>query len=704
MRTLLGILFLSTCTVSGGRVLAAKSIAGFQLSPAENACAQCHNDPDVWETDQLRLFIPPEDLAEDVHFRAGVNCHDCHGGAPRTLNVREAHATDVEETESVVAPFVFPLGQVQRSCARCHEDQQLGVADGVHAAAGWESGAPLACSACHDEKAHGMLPVDDGRFINHQVQVCGKCHQGSLDTYNGGVHGLSLEQSGLLVTAVCASCHGAHGIYPVDEEQSTLHPANVAATCAKCHRFIQERFLQSVHGGGGGPGTGTEEVTSEAEPQRKPTCTDCHTKHDPLPPESDTFRLELPDRCNVCHERQSSRYALSTHGSLSALGYGPAANCSDCHGAHDVPPASDPNSKLAAGHLAQMCGQCHPNAPPSFLDFDPHADRRDPERDPVVYWVYVVLMTFLISTFSFFGLHSLLWFIRSLIHVARHGRPKSLVPGSTAYVRFRPSHRVAHTVMVLSFLGLALTGLPLKYSHYPWARTVADLLGGFDSTSVAHRIFGVVNIACLVVYAVRMLGRLVIGSRDGTSRLGMMFGPDSTLPNLRDLRDFFKMVRWFFGRGPKPTFERWTYWEKFDFWGACADIVIIGATGLILWFPGWFCTFLPGRALNVAKVIHSTQALLATGFVFAIHFFSTHLRPEKFPMDMSVLTGLVSEEELQEERPEYLDRMRRSGKLDRLRATAPPCDVFWVVVLGGFVALLLGLSLLAGILLGVLGG
>ena len=104
--------------------------------------------------------------------------------------------------------------------------------------------------------------------------------------------------------------------------------------------------------------------------------------------------------------------------------------------------------------------------------------------------------------------------------------------------------------------------------------------------------------------------------------LQVIFGPDSPVPNWRDVKDFFKMLRWFVGLGPKPGFERWAYWEKFDFWGACADIVIIGSTGLILWFPNFFCSFLPGVTLNVAKVIHSTQALLATGFIFAIHFFT----------------------------------------------------------------------------------
>jgi cytochrome b subunit of formate dehydrogenase len=176
-----------------------------------------------------------------------------------------------------------------------------------------------------------------------------------------------------------------------------------------------------------------------------------------------------------------------------------------------------------------------------------------------------------------------------------------------------------------------------------------------------------------------------------------LFGPDSPLPNLRDARDFAAMVRWFAGLGPRPTFERWAYWEKFDFFGAASDTTLLGVTGLILWFPNVFCTFLPGEAVNIAKVVHSTLALLATGFVFAIHFFVTHFRPDKFPMDMSVLTGLVSEEELEHERPEYLERLHNEGRVEELQAMTPPRATLWRVRALGFVALFIGLATLAAI-------
>ena len=686
----------------------AEPLAGSGLSLEDDACATCHGEPDLWEADQARLFIPQESLAEDVHFLEGVNCHDCHGGDPAVFDPGSLHAQE--------DGFRTPLEETWKACVKCHEQQALGLGADVHAEAEKKAetdrDVPRACRACHGPKAHGIRSGRAGRTsvsVDNQIRFCGRCHEKPLDEYWASSHGRGLQRAGLLVTAICTDCHGAHGVYPASDKRSTLYPANVGATCAACHQLIEERLEESVHGRKdrsereeGDEGAAENETSGEA-PARTATCTDCHAGHESTRPGSTGFRLGLPNRCGHCHADLSG-YAISMHGELSDLGYGPAATCADCHGAHDVLPVSDPRSKLSSANRLHTCRECHPRAPRNFADFDPHADHRNAKRDPVLHWVYLVLLTLLFSTFGFFGLHSVLWFIRGVIDVAKNGRPGALVPGRAAYVRFRPFHRVAHLVMVLSFLGLAATGLPLKYSHCEWAKVLAGTMGGFESTAFWHRLFGLVNVACLVLYGCRMLARLLAGWSRGVSPLRVVFGPDSPVPNFRDLKDLLKMIRWFFGVGRKPTFERWSYWEKFDFWGACADIVIIGATGLVLWFPNLFCLFLPGSALNIAKVIHSTQALLATGFVFAIHFFATHLRPEKFPMDKSVLIGLVSEKELEEERPEYIERMRREGKLDQLRTTVPSRDVLFLITLGGFTALAVGISLLAGILLAVLGG
>jgi cytochrome b subunit of formate dehydrogenase len=643
---------LLTALMAAGEDTAGQPLAGSQLPPEKNSCATCHGEKDLWDGANLRLFVPLEQLTGDVHWKNGVNCHDCHGGDPGSLNFRQAHATEVDDAQPQVLPFKPLLSQPTRTPAR----------------------------------------------LEALVQVCGKCHAQASETFLASVHGHGLRESGLVVTAVCTDCHGHHGIYPAADPRSTLHGANIGATCAKCHQFIQERLQHSVHGRAGAPPDGAEKPALGVEEKRKPGCTDCHQGHDQPHPRSTAFRLGLPDRCGNCHADLSSSYTRSLHGQLTELGYVPAAKCSDCHGAHDIRPISEPASRLSAIHRRKTCTKCHADASGNFLDFDPHADPQDAQRDSILHWVDGGLTGLLVGVFAVFGLHSCFWLVRSLVHVIQRGRPRYLTPGAMAYVRFQPVHRAAHAVLVVSFLGLALTGLPLKYSHYQWAQSLSWALGGFTSTGLWHRIFGLANVGCLVFYVVWFGAQLIARLRSGVGGAAVVFGPDSPVPNRRDLSDIGKMLRWFVGRGPKPTFERWAYWEKFDLWGASADIILIGSTGIILWFPSQFCALLPGQTLNVADLIHGKLALLATGFVFAIHFFSANLRPEKFPMDISILTGLVSQEEMEEERPELIERLRNTGRLEQTLAKTPSRSILLLAKFAGAVALAIGLALLIGIL------
>ena len=131
----------------------------------------------------------------------------------------------------------------------------------------------------------------------------------------------------------------------------------------------------------------------------------------------------------------------------------------------------------------------------------------------------------------------------------------------------------------------------------------------------------------------------------------MLFGPDSILFSKKDWREFLATVKWYTGKGPYPRYGRWTYWEKFDYFAVLWGVVVIGTSGLMLWFPEGFTHILPGWVINVATIIHSDEALLAAGFIFTVHFFNTHFRPEKFPMDTVIFTGRMSIEELKRERP-----------------------------------------------------
>ena len=639
----------------------------------------------------------------DVHWKKGVNCSDCHGGNPTSTEVNEVHAKE--------SGFRGGGDAARKMCAYCHDAEREGIIKGVHARAGKRDeqghGTLLGCRECHGDDQHHILPASDNHspvFVDRQVQTCGRCHEKELATYGQTAHGHGLYQSGLLVTAACANCHGAHGVYLAADTRSTLNTANVATTCGKCHRFIAERLQESIHGRGTGAGRTADRTAPGGRGWQRPSCTSCHQGHGIALAESAGFRQALPNLCGNCHADLSSRYAMTVHGELTALGYAPAANCHDCHGSHSIRACADPQSGVSGESRLKTCQQCHAHATAKFASFDPHVDYHNPKDSPAVYWVYRILLTLLLATFGFFGLHSLLWFVRGLVEAFQEGRPRGLVPGEDAYIRFMPMHRYAHTVLLASFLGLALTGLPLKYSDHEWAKTLAFALGGFESTSFWHRVFALSTFTCFGIYIVRLTRQFFAAWRGGKHWAQVVFGPDSPVPNWRDVKDFFKMLRWFLGLGPKPGFDRWAYWEKFDFWGATADIVIIGSTGLILWFPNMFCTVLPGVVLNIAKVIHSTQALLATGFIFAIHFFTIHLRAEKFPADMSLLVGLVSEEEMRHERPDYLERLQENGLLEKMHATVPSKWHLRLIKLAGFVALTVGLLLLAGIIVGSLGG
>jgi cytochrome b subunit of formate dehydrogenase len=418
-------------------------------------------------------------------------------------------------------------------------------------------------------------------------------------------------------------------------------------------------------------------------------------------PKSIGFREMLPGRCANCHEQLSEQYLMSLHGQLTNLGHAPAAKCSDCHGAHDILPVENPRSHVFGENRVATCAKCHPNANMNFASFDPHADHHNAERSPTLHYIYLAMEVLLYSVFGFFGLHTLLWFIRSIVHRMRHGRPRRLQPGQPAYVRFEGFHRALHVVVIISFLGLALTGLPLKYSEHAWAKRLATALGGFESTSFWHRVCALMTVSYFAAHLIWLMQKVYQCRKDGMNWREILFGPDSPIPNLRDLNDLLGMFRWFFGVGKRPTFERWTYWEKFDYWAVFWGVAIIGCSGLLLWFPEFFARFLPGQIFNVAKVIHSEEALLATGFIFTIHFFNTHLRAEKFPMDMSMLTGLVTPAEMEEERPELLRRLRTSGHLDRYLTETPSRTTLFFTMLGGFIAVAIGLALLVGILIGV---
>ncbi|MBI4886295.1 MAG: hypothetical protein HY824_04330 [Acidobacteria bacterium] len=252
--------------------------------------------------------------------------------------------------------------------------------------------------------------------------------------------------------------------------------------------------------------------------------------------------------------------------------------------------------------------------------------------------------------------------------------------------RFGAVERAQHLALFVSFLGLAATGLPLFFSDAVWARPMAQIVGGFAVTGILHRTFATLLIGVFVFHVARIFSRLLRGEG------GMLWGPRSLVPQPRDIRDLWAHLRWFVWRGPKPAFGRYTYWEKFDYWAVFWGMVIIGGSGLMLWFPEFFALFLPGWVFNVALLVHGEEALLAVGFIVTIHFFNSHMRPHKFPMDLTMFTGVVREDEYARERPLDYAVLQSSGLEAHLAPPPDPGLVRRARLVGG-VAIAVGVSL-----------
>jgi cytochrome b subunit of formate dehydrogenase len=267
--------------------------------------------------------------------------------------------------------------------------------------------------------------------------------------------------------------------------------------------------------------------------------------------------------------------------------------------------------------------------------------------------------------------------------------------GAGPYLRrFSGFDRTLHALVIFSFLGLVLTGLPLHFAHAPWARVLVGLVGGLEAAGLIHRFCALITFGYFFAH-VGAIGYRLLTSPD---RKRILWGPDSMVPQPKDLRDIIGMFKWFLGRGPRPEFERFSYMEKFDYWAVFWGVAIIGSSGLLLWFPELFARLLPGWAFNVATIIHGDEALLAASFIFTIHFFNVHLRPEKFPIDTVIFTGRATADYMKEEHPLEYRRLQQEGRLDaRVVPPASRAAYLWSIVLG-FSALAIGIVLIVLVL------
>jgi cytochrome b subunit of formate dehydrogenase len=650
---------MATC-FPGQRIVWSTLLAGLALAwsltaKADDAgCLRCHTDVVV---------------KSEVH--QAQTCVDCHTNI--TSVPHDALPADQKLTGNEI-------------CAGCHRVAAKQLAKSVH--------EKRKCKNCHgpQHQIEAVSNPESPLSAVNQLKTCGKCHDEVVEGYVTSVHGQGLLKSGLTEAApTCSSCHGSHGIQLRDDPRAKISHANAPETCGRCHQLVLKEWRdESTHG----------ELWKAGKPgpngQEGPVCTTCHfVGHTVSDPTSALMRKRFPSECGGCHTSRMKNFRDSFHGKASELGYTAVAICSDCHTPHQNLPASDPRSSVNPANLADTCGKCHKSAArkAGFLTFDPHSDPTTPGgARKEVRWVYVFMTTLLLGVFGFFGVHDLLWLQRTLVGRLR-GEFKAPHGGPGPYVRrFSRAQVWLHVTVVSSFLLLAVTGLPLKFAEAAWAPQIMNLLGGPETAGHLHRFAAIVTFGYFLVHVLMMVYQAVV-----RRQRGLLWGPDSMVPQANDLTDLLANVRYFLYSGPRPRLDHWTYWEKFDYFAVFWGVAIIGLSGLMLWFPGFFTAFLPGWALNAAYLTHSDEALLATGFIFLFHFFHTHLRPESFPMDPVIFTGRMPLERFKEERPVEYRRLVETNQLESRLVPAPDPGDLRVAYVFGFIAVTIGVLCAIGI-------
>jgi predicted CXXCH cytochrome family protein len=649
---------------------------------ANRDCLTCHADPGLsMERGGKAISLYVDEAAYNLSSHANTACAQCH---------TEVSPSRVRACETVVSKV---------DCSICHADVVGQYRTSIHGIL-FAKGDPDApgCLDCHDKHATQAKEIPTSPTFPRNVPLlCSRCHRAGekaavriasevpdiYQSYLDSIHGKGLIESGLVVTATCADCHSPHHELPPSNPASTVNRAHLADTCGKCHHGIEETFKTSIHWPG------------NAKTDRElPTCNGCHSSHTIARTDRADFRFRMMDQCGHCHQPEAATFFDTFHGKVSRLGSAGAAKCYDCHGTHDILPPGDPASTLGRGHVVETCGKCHEGSHRRFAGYLTHATHHDPQRYPWLFWTFWGMTTLLVGTLTLALAHTAAWLVRLFLSREewKAHKARARAGHQKLYRRFNRFNRTLHLFMLLSFFTLALTGMALKFSYMSWAQAISWLLGGFGTMGVLHRLGA---ITLVVVFALHLWDVRRRKRAEGRSWRQVLTGPDSLVFNGRDLRELLQSIRWFFGIGPRPRYGRYSYWEKFDYFAVFWGVLVIGSTGLVLWFPEVFTYLLPGWSVNVATIIHSDEALLAVGFIFTIHFFNTHFRPDKFPMDPVIFTGRVTLDELKYDKPREYEEMEASGRLAEHLVDPFPQPVERGLKALGFVALAIGLILIA---------
>jgi len=286
------------------------------------------------------------------------------------------------------------------------------------------------------------------------------------------------------------------------------------------------------------------------------------------------------------------------------------------------------------------CGKCHPGATENFAQSKIHVDLASSENGGSLgidanRWVRRIYLVLIFGTIGFMLAHNGLSFSKKV--KARYQAADLTI------VRMNRSQRRQHFILAFTFILLALTGFALRFPE-SWISSAFgpnELLRRWS-----HRIAGVVLLvggAYHIYYVFR--------KRDGRQLLKDLF------PSVQDLKDLFQTLRFLVGLSDsKAKVGRFGYAEKMEYWAVVWGTVIMGVTGVVIWFKMDVTRFLPRWAVDVAVTIHYYEAILACLAILVWHFYHVIFDPDVYPLNWSCWGGKVSRHWHQEEHPlEKLD-------------------------------------------------
>jgi len=651
-------------------------------------CLSCHGDKDLKNSAGHSVFVDQAKRKDSVHGILG--CTDCHTTikefphpAKRVkvdcASCHPGETTDVPNSIHVVlgeqacqtchgnAHEIKPAAQLTPAkCSECHAQEVKDFASSVHglAAKSGDRDAPN-CFSCHGA-VHKILASTDAASPvakKNLPDTCATCHANSeflsrhnisivhpVELYRQSVHGRAVA-GGNNSAATCSDCHSSHAIYPSRDTRSKINHWNVAATCGQCHGDIQKTYLTSNHG-----------QAMQAGNADSPVCTDCHGEHLILAP-SNAASLVNAARvssvtCGRCHsdERLELRYNLpadrvpsyvdSYHGLALREGSQTVANCASCHGVHNIYRSSDPRSTVYVANLSKTCGACHPGAGESFAIGPVHVLTSSGAAHAVVKWVRWIYWILIPLTLGFMVLHNFTDFLSKLVRQ----RPKQISPERV--VRMNIYFRIAHWGVVLSFPTLVITGFALKYPDSWWASPLIMLESRFAFRGTLHRAAAIVLIASTLYHIIH----LAVSRRDRAFVKHM-------LPKFGDLGEMVDVIRYNLGLTDRvPTFGKFNYAEKMEYWAFLWGAVVMTLTGFLLWFNNFTLRHFPKWVSDASTAIHFYEAILATFSILLWHFYMVIFDPDVYPMDLAWITGKVPADHYRHTRPGYLRELERENE------------------------------------------